>query len=65
VVLAVIMGTMLVVNTMLLSLHEKKKEIAILKVIGMSQWSIFRSIGTEGLLISFLGGITGILSVLP
>lgn len=65
VVLAVIMGTMLAVNTMLLSLHEKKKEIAILKVIGMSQWSIFRSIGTEGLLISFLGGITGILSVLP
>lgn len=61
VVLAVIMGTMLAVNTMLLSLHEKKKEIAILKVIGMSQWSIFKSIGTEGLLISFLGGITGIL----
>lgn len=61
VVLAVIMGTMLAVNTMLLSLHEKKKEIAILKVIGMSQWSIFKSIGTEGLLISILGGIAGIL----
>jgi putative ABC transport system permease protein len=61
VVLAVIMGTLLSVNTMLLSLHEKKKEIAILKVIGMSQWSIFKSIGTEGLLISLLGGTVGIL----
>jgi putative ABC transport system permease protein len=65
VVLAVIMGTMLAVNSMLLSLHEKKKEIAILKVIGMSQWSIFKSIGTEGLLISFLGGIAGILISIP
>jgi ABC-type antimicrobial peptide transport system permease subunit len=33
--LTVIMGTLLVVDTMILSLHEKKREIAILKVIGI------------------------------
>ncbi|MFZ3167756.1 MAG: ABC transporter permease [Candidatus Methanoperedens sp.] len=65
VLLAVIMGTMLVVNTMILSLHEKKREIAILKVIGMSRWSIFKGIGIEGILISFLGGIMGILICVP
>ncbi|MBU4139568.1 MAG: ABC transporter permease, partial [Euryarchaeota archaeon] len=65
VLLAVIMGTLLVVNTMILSLQEKKREIAILKVIGMSRWSIFKSIGIEGLLISFLGGIMGILICIP
>lgn len=65
VALAVIMGAMLAVNTMLLSLHEKKKEIAILKVIGLSEWSIFKSIGTEGLLIGILGGVVGILISIP
>jgi putative ABC transport system permease protein len=65
VILAVIMGTMLAVNTMLLSLNEKKKEIAVLQVIGLSRWSIFKSIGTEGLVVSFLGGTLGILVSIP
>jgi putative ABC transport system permease protein len=65
VLLAVIMGTLLVFNTMIISLQEKKREIAILKVIGMSRWSIFKTIGIEGLLISFLGGIMGILISIP
>src|SRR3990172_5318785 len=65
VVLAVIMGTLLAMNTMLLSLNEKKKEIAILRVIGLSRWSIFKSIGTEGLLISVVGGAAGIFLSIP
>lgn len=65
VVLAVIAGAMLAVNTMLLSLSEKKKEIAILSAIGLSRRSIFKSIGTEGLLISLLGGALGIFISIP
>ncbi len=65
VILAVMMGTMLAVNTMLLSLNEKKKEIAILSAIGLSRRSIFKSIGTEGLLISLLGGALGIFISVP
>lgn len=65
VVLAVIMGAMLAMNTMLLSLNEKKKEIAILSAIGLSRMSIFKSIGTEGLLISLLGGALGIFISVP
>ncbi len=65
VVLAVIMGTMLAVNTMLLSLNEKKKEIAILQVMGFSRWSIFKSIGTEGLITGLMGGAVGVLASIP
>jgi len=65
VILAVVMGAMLAVNTMLLGLNEKKKEIAILQVIGFRRWSIFKSIGTEGLIVSFLGGTLGILVSMP
>ncbi len=65
VVVAVIMGTMLAINTMLLGLNEKKKEIAILSVMGFCRLSIFKSIGTEGLVVSFLGGTLGILVSIP
>lgn len=60
VVLGVIMGIMLAVNTMLISLNEKKKEIAILKVLGLSHWSIFKSIGIEGLITGLAGGAMGV-----
>lgn len=65
VVLSVIMGAMLAVNTMLLSLNEKKREIAILQVMGFRRFSIFKKIGTEGLMISLLGGAAGLLLSLP
>lgn len=65
VIVAVIMGTMLAINTMLLGLNEKKKEIAILSVMGFRRLSIFKSIGTEGLVVSFLGGALGILVSIP
>lgn len=65
VVLAIIMGAMLAINTMLISLNERKKEIAIMKVIGMNQWSVFKSIATEGLLISLMGGTAGIIISIP
>jgi len=65
VVLAVIMGALLVVNTMLLSLNERKNEIGILKVMGFSRWSIFKKVGFEGFLICIIGGIIGVLFSLP
>ncbi len=65
VLLSVIMGAMLAVNTMLLSLNEKKREIAILQVMGFSRFSLFKKIGTEGLLTSLLGGIAGLFLSIP
>ncbi len=65
VVLAVLMGALLVVNTTLLSLNERKNEIGILKVMGFSTWSIFKNVGFEGFLICIIGGIIGILFSFP
>ncbi len=65
VILAVIMGAMMAANTVLLSINEKKKEIAIMQVVGLSRWSVFKSIGSEGLFISLLGGAAGILISIP
>jgi len=65
VVLAIIMGALLVVNTMLLSLNERKNEIGILKVMGFVRWSIFKHVGLEGFLICIIGGISGVLASIP
>lgn len=65
VILAIVMGTILALNTMLLGLNEKKKEIAILRILGLSRWSIFKSVGTEGFLTCILGGATGALVTIP
>lgn len=65
VLLAVVMGGALVVNTTLLSINEKRKEIGIMQVIGLSRWSILKSLGLEGLIISILGGIAGCVLSIP
>ncbi|MCZ7355887.1 MAG: ABC transporter permease [Candidatus Methanoperedens sp.] len=65
VVLAVIMGAILMVNTVLLSLNERKNEIGILKVMGFMRWSIFKFVGSEGFLVCIIGGITGVLLSIP
>lgn len=65
VILALVMGTSLIILTMLLSLNERKKEIGILQVVGFSRLSIARSFGFEGFIISIIGGISGILLSVP
>jgi len=65
VVLAIVMGTSLIILTMLLSLNERKKEIGILQVVGFSRLSIAKNFGFEGFIISIIGGISGILLSVP
>ena len=65
VILAIVMGTSLIILTMLLSLNERKREIGILQVVGFSRLSIARSFGFEGFIISIIGGISGILLSVP
>ncbi|KCZ72802.1 ABC-type transport system, involved in lipoprotein release, permease component [Candidatus Methanoperedens nitroreducens] len=65
VVLAVLMGVLLAVNTVLLSLNERKNEAGILKVMGLSKWSIIRYLCFDGFLVCIAGGITGVLLSLP
>ena len=65
VALAVIMGMVLVMTTMLLSLNERRREIGILKVLGFSKRSILIGIGLEGLIICGIGGAIGCLVSFP
>jgi putative ABC transport system permease protein len=59
--LAVLVGVLGVTNTMLMSVFERKQEIAILLAIGWKRSRIVRMILWESALLGFLGGILGVL----
>lgn len=59
--LAVIVGVLGVMNTMLMTVFERKQEICILLAIGWRRRRIIRMILLESALLGFLGGITGVL----
>jgi len=65
VLLAVFMGGALVINTILLSINEKRQQIGIMQVIGMSRWSIMKCMGLEGAIITLAGGLAGCLLSVP
>jgi len=52
-------------NTMYAAVARRSKEIGTLRVLGFSQFSIMLSFLAESLLLSALGGLLGILLVLP
>lgn len=59
--LAVIVGVLGVMNTMLMTVFERKQEICILLAIGWRRGRIIRMILMESALLGFLGGIFGVL----
>src|SRR3954467_6881104 len=58
--LAVLVGVLGVTNTMLMSVFERKQEIAILLAIGWKRSRIVRMILLESALLGLLGGIIGV-----
>ncbi|MDQ7050098.1 MAG: FtsX-like permease family protein [Enterobacterales bacterium] len=46
-------------NTMVLAVRERTKEIAVFKTLGFSSMRIFKMILTESFLLSFIGGLLG------
>ncbi len=59
-ILAVFVGGVAVLNTMLMAVIERTREIGILRALGWRQVRILRMILSEALLLGILGGIFGI-----
>ena len=59
--LAVIVGVLGVMNTMLMTVFERKQEICILLAIGWKRSRIIRMVLWESALLGFLGGVAGVL----
>jgi putative ABC transport system permease protein len=58
-VIAILIAVIGVVNTILMSVFERTKEIGVMKAIGASRLDIFRIIWMETTLICFIGGLIG------
>jgi len=58
-VIAIIIGAIGILNTMIMSVSERTKEIGILRAIGWRQWRIVRMILIESVLLSLSGGAIG------
>ncbi|MHC4990664.1 MAG: ABC transporter permease [Planctomycetota bacterium] len=58
--LAVIVGGIVVMNTMLMSVFERTREIGILRAVGWSKGMILRQVVAEALIVGGLGGPVGI-----
>lgn len=57
--LALIVGSFSIINTMVMSISERTKEIGIKKALGASGWSIAREYTLEAGIIGLLGGAIG------
>jgi putative ABC transport system permease protein len=58
--IAILIAMVGVINTILMSVHERFQEIGILKTIGAMPWDIFKLIWIETLILCAIGGALGI-----
>jgi putative ABC transport system permease protein len=58
---ALLVGIISVINTMLISVMERTKELGVLKAIGFTNWEIKGSILFESGLLGLSGGIVGVI----
>ncbi|BDU50089.1 ABC transporter permease [Haliovirga abyssi] len=56
-----LLSAVVIVNTMVMSVFERKKEIGVMKAFGMSRIKIIKLICTEGLFMGVIGSLLGIL----
>jgi putative ABC transport system permease protein len=59
-IIAILIAMVGVINTILMSVHERYQEIGILKTIGAMPWDIFKLIWIETLILCAIGGVLGI-----
>jgi putative ABC transport system permease protein len=59
-VIALVVGVLGVLNTMMMSVSERTREIGMLRALGWSRWRVVKTILIEGVLLSVLGGAFGL-----
>lgn len=58
--LAILVGGVGVLNTMLMSVFERTREIGVLRALGWRRWAVLNLILREAILLGSLGGLAGI-----
>lgn len=58
--LAVLVAVFGIVNTLLLSVHERRREIGLLRTVGMSRRQVGAMVRRESLLVAVIGAVAGI-----
>ena len=59
--IAALVGGLGVMNTMIMSVMERRREIGVMKAIGATNRMVLQQIVTESAIISLLGGVGGVL----
>lgn len=59
-VLAVVVGGLAVINTMIMSVNERTREIGLKKAVGATDWDIVKEYVTEAAAIGLVGGLVGL-----
>ncbi|GAA1750753.1 ABC transporter permease [Luedemannella helvata] len=58
--LTIVVAVLGVINTLLLSIYERTREIGLIRAVGMSRGQVARMIGVESVLISVFGALLGL-----
>lgn len=58
--LSVIIAVIGIINTLSLSIHERTRELGLLRAVGMSRNQVFRSVNLEAVIIAVLGTVVGL-----
>jgi putative ABC transport system permease protein len=59
--MAIVVGGLGVLNTMLMSVHERTREIGVLRAVGWGRRPVLAMILKESLILALLGGVAGII----
>jgi putative ABC transport system permease protein len=59
--LAIVIALIGIANTLALSIHERRREIGLLRAVGMTRGQVRRTVRTEAVLIALLGTALGVL----
>lgn len=62
VALAVVAGVALTANLLAIIVAQQRTELAVLRAIGLSRWTVVLSIGSQAVVLALLGGAVGLIS---